>query len=188
MEINKPCQPECQPDSESECQSRRCHWQWQKKRKSVSSCSSLSESRSRCTSSSNFNLNLKLTIFSSSSFESSSQYPPGASTTKLICIWYDESVALHSCSSVFDTMNFLPVVFASLFTIPHLYLIRWDVPQAASPRAIKALESSCKSISAVFYLTDFCRMISLTLHRKDRLYCQVQVQVALRIGKSWCAT
>jgi hypothetical protein len=52
----------------------------------------------------------------------------------------------------------------------HLYLIRWDLPVSSSKLP---LESSCNSISAShggcpIYLRT--RRISLTLHRKDRLY------------------
>ena len=43
----------------------------------------------------------------------------------------------------FVTMGFLPLVCIS-FTIPHLYLIRWDLPLSSSKLWV---ESSCKSIS-----------------------------------------
>ena len=46
-------------------------------------------------------------------------------------------------SSVFNTMSFLPLICIS-FTIPHLYLIHWDLPLSSSKLRI---ELWCKSIS-----------------------------------------
>ena len=70
----------------------------------------------------------------------------------LICIWYDE---------------FLTTRLRISFTIPHLYLIRWDLTVSSSKLSTRS--HRVNQSLAVFYLTDFCR-ISLTLHHKDRLY------------------
>ena len=69
-------------------------------------------------------------------------------------------------SSVFNTMSFLPLICNS-FTIPHLYLICWDLPLSSSKLQV---ESWCKSISG-YHLSN--GLLSPLLPSTARIVCIV---------------